>query len=101
MQIEQVKEVKEMKEADDKTVPVQLSTGDFSGHFPPSFSQPRSLTFLRRTVVFFRRAGPLAIFGAALTFAPIGFPQADKPSETAKTQEKTAPLSHDLSGVWM
>ena len=48
-----------------------------------------------------RLAGSLAILAAALAITPIAFAQADKPSETAMAQDKAAPLSHDLSGVWM
>jgi hypothetical protein len=56
---------------------------------------------LRRKIVEMRLAGCLAIMGAALALAPISFAQTGKPSEAAKTQDTAAPLSHDLSGVWM
>jgi hypothetical protein len=43
----------------------------------------------------------LAILIAAMVVTPNIFAQTGKPSETAKTQVVAAPLSHDLSGVWM
>ncbi len=90
-----------MKEADDKTLRVELSVGDFSGLLLPRFSQLPLLAFLQRTILGMRFAASLAILVAALTFAPMSFAQADKPSETAKAQDKATSLSHDLSGVWM
>ena len=90
-----------MKEADDKTLRVELSVGDFSGLLLPRFSQLPLLAFLQRTILGMRFAGSLAILVAALTFTPMSFAQADKPSENAKAQDKATSLSHDLSGVWM
>jgi len=90
-----------VKEADDKTLRVELSVGDFSGLLLPRFSQLPLLAFLQRTILGMRFAASLAILVAALTFAPMSFAQADKPSETAKAQDKATSLSHDLSGVWM
>jgi hypothetical protein len=55
----------------------------------------------RRKLFEMRRAGSLAILGAALALTPHMFAQTGKPSETAKAQDAAAPLSHDLSGVWM
>jgi hypothetical protein len=55
----------------------------------------------RRKLFEMRRAGSLAILGAALALTPNTFAQTGKPSETAKAQDAAAPLSHDLSGVWM
>jgi hypothetical protein len=43
----------------------------------------------------------IAILGAALALISNGIAQTGQPSEAAKTQGTTAPLSHDLSGVWM
>ena len=56
---------------------------------------------LPRMVFEMRLAGFLAILAAALALAPKLFAQTGKPSEAAKTQDAVAPLSHDLSGVWM
>jgi hypothetical protein len=55
----------------------------------------------RRMIFEMRLAGSLAILGAALALTPNTFAQTGKPSEAAKTQDAAAPLSHDLSGVWM
>jgi hypothetical protein len=52
----------------------------------------RACLSLKRTV---------AILGAALALISNGLAQTGKPSEAAKTQDAVAPLSHDLSGVWM
>jgi hypothetical protein len=93
--------VKEVKEVKNKTSRVFLIDGDFSFPQLPLLPQPPSLPFLKRKFLVIRLACSLAILGAALTFAPIGFAQAGKPPESAKTQDKAAPLSHDLSGVWM
>jgi hypothetical protein len=95
MEMMGVKEVKEVKEMKDKTLPVPSCAGDFSA------PQLHSLPLLSQNGLAFRLAASLAFLGATLTFAPIGFAQTDKPSETAKPQENAAPLSHDLSGVWM
>jgi hypothetical protein len=54
---------------------------------------------LRRKIWETRLAVSIAILGAALALATNVFAQVGKPSEAAKTQD--APLSHDLSGVWM
>ncbi len=48
-----------------------------------------------------RLVASLAILGAALALTPNIFAQTGKSSEAAKTQDAAAPLSHDLSGVWM
>jgi hypothetical protein len=56
---------------------------------------------LRRRVSEMWVAGSLAILGPALGLTPNMFAQTGKPSESAKTQDAAAPLSHDLSGVWM
>ena len=49
----------------------------------------------------FQLVASLAILGAALALTPNIFAQTGNPSEAAKTQVAAAPLSHDLSGVWM
>jgi hypothetical protein len=54
---------------------------------------------LRRKIWETRLAGSFAILGATLALAPNTFAQDGKPPEAAQTQD--APLSHDLSGVWM
>jgi hypothetical protein len=56
---------------------------------------------LRRWVSEMWFAGSLAILGTALGLTHITFAQTGKPSESGKTQVAAAPLSHDLSGVWM
>ena len=56
---------------------------------------------LRRKLFGMRLAGSFAILGAALALTPNMFAQTGKPPESAKTQDAAAPLSHDLSGVWM
>jgi hypothetical protein len=98
-------EVKEVKEGKDKTSRVQLCLGDFSVPLVPSLPQHPSLPLFLRKVLATRLGGSLAFLGAALAFSPIVFAQtnsqADKPSETAKTQGAAPALSHDLSGVWM
>jgi hypothetical protein len=55
----------------------------------------------RRKFHMMRLAGSLAVLGTALAFTPSMFAQTTKPSEAVKTQDVAAPLSHDLSGVWM
>jgi hypothetical protein len=54
-----------------------------------------------RVLLAMRLVGCLAILGAALSVTLNACAQNGKPSEAAKTQETAAPLSHDLSGVWM
>ena len=56
---------------------------------------------LRQKVLALRLAGSLAIFVAVLASTPTMSAQTVKPTEPAKTQDAAAPLSHDLSGVWM
>jgi hypothetical protein len=56
---------------------------------------------LRRMVFEMWLVSSLAILGAALALAPNATGQTGKPSEAARTQDAPAPLSHDLSGVWM
>jgi hypothetical protein len=48
-----------------------------------------------------RLAFALAVLGAALALSSFALAQNGKPSEAANTQAAAAPLSHDLSGVWM
>ena len=84
-----------MEEAKNKTFDACSRADDF---FSPHFYLP---LFLRQKFFALRLVGSLAILGATLAFAPVGFAQVDKPSEATKTQDQTAPLSHDLSGVWM
>jgi hypothetical protein len=55
----------------------------------------------RRKVLTTRRACSLIVLGAVLTLTPNTLAQASKPSEAAKPPDAAAPLSHDLSGVWM
>jgi hypothetical protein len=73
------------------SLPVKRILEDFS----------RSGCDLRRGFLAMRLAGSVAIFVAALALTPNAFAQTGKPSEPAKTQDAVAPLSHDLSGVWM
>ena len=54
-----------------------------------------------RVVLAMRLVGWLTILGAALFLTLNARAQNSNPSEAAKTQEAAAPLSHDLSGVWM
>jgi hypothetical protein len=56
---------------------------------------------LRQKVLALRLAGSLAIFAAVLAWAPTMSAQTVKPTEPTKTQDPAAPISHDLSGVWM
>jgi len=106
MVIEQVKdgkEVEELKEVKDKTLLAHLCVQDFSGSKLPSPHQLPSLPFLR-TCLAMRVASLLAILGTSLAFSAMAFAQNNSQpgaqlSEPAKTQ--AAPLSHDLSGVWM
>jgi len=56
---------------------------------------------LGRRLLEMRHAGSLAILGAVLALSPYALAQTGKPSAAAKTQDAAAPLSHDLSGVWM
>ena len=56
---------------------------------------------LRRKILDMRLTGSAAIFAAVLTLTPCTFAQTSKPPEPAKTQDSAAPLSHNLSGVWM
>jgi hypothetical protein len=54
-----------------------------------------------RVVPAMRLVGWLTILGAALFLTLNARAQNSKPSERANIQETAAPLSHDLSGVWM
>jgi hypothetical protein len=45
--------------------------------------------------------GALTILGMVLTLAPAALAQSGNPSDVSKSQNFSAPLSHDLSGVWM
>ena len=56
---------------------------------------------LRRKAFDIRLVATLIMLGAALVLTPNAFTQTGKSSEAAKTQDAAAPLSHDLSGVWM
>ncbi len=96
-----MKEAKKVKEVADKTCGPSARADDFSDRPLPLLPQLSSTPFVRRTHLAMRLAGSLAILGAALALGSIAFAQADKPSESTKTQDKAAPLSHDLSGVWM
>lgn len=63
---------------------------------------PLSAARDRRRIVFkMWLAGTFAILGAGLGMTPSVLAQFAKPSESAKTHDAAAPLSHDLSGVWM
>jgi hypothetical protein len=55
----------------------------------------------RRKFLTRRQACSLTVLGTLLSLAPHTFAQTTKPSDAAKTQGAAAPLSHDLSGVWM
>ncbi|HWO34301.1 MAG TPA: hypothetical protein VNO32_36355, partial [Candidatus Acidoferrum sp.] len=84
-----------------KTSRIHILQGDFS--YPP-IALPPKLPLLP-TVLALRIASSLTLLGALLYFSPMDFaqshPQAEKPSEMPKSQDAGAPLSHDLSGVWM
>jgi hypothetical protein len=56
---------------------------------------------LRGCLLRMRLAGTIALLGVALLSSPGAFAQAGASSEAAKGQNANAPLSHDLSGVWM
>jgi hypothetical protein len=56
---------------------------------------------LRREVFTMQVAFSIAVLAVVLTMVSNTFAQTGKPSESAKTQDAAAPLSHDLSGVWM
>ena len=56
---------------------------------------------LRQYIFSMEFCGSVAILGVALAMAPACLAQTTKLSEPAKTQDSAAPLSHDLSGVWM
>ena len=64
-------------------------------------TRTRSGCEFRTKVLVMFRAGSLAALGALLLLAPIAIAQSGKPAESAKSQNAAAPLSHDLSGVWM
>jgi hypothetical protein len=100
-----MEEEKEVKKARDKTFRIFLCHGDFSVPQFPSLPQRPALPSLRRKGQAVRLAGSLGALTAVLVFLPTGFAQvniqADQPSETAKSQNAPASLSHDLSGVWM
>jgi hypothetical protein len=57
--------------------------------------------YLRRIVFAIRLPGSIVILIVAFAFSANAFAQTGKSSEAAKTQPTAAPLSHDLSGVWM
>jgi hypothetical protein len=56
---------------------------------------------LRRKAFDIRLVATLAMLGTALALTPNTLAQTGKSPEAAKTQDSAAPLSHDLSGVWM
>jgi hypothetical protein len=60
-----------------------------------------ALCDVRRIFFDMRRVLSIAFLGAALALTPNTFAQTGKKSDAAKPQDATAPLSHDLSGVWM
>ena len=65
----------------------------------PVASRARSI---RRRIIFDSRlALSVATLAASLAVAPMSFAQTGNSSSPAKTAESSAPLSHDLSGVWM
>jgi hypothetical protein len=82
-----------------KSLPAQSFLGE------PLVSLLRSLACLRRKLCAWRFAGTCAFLVALLAFSPVGFAQTsamgDKPTDSTKAQVSAAPLSHDLSGVWM
>jgi hypothetical protein len=55
----------------------------------------------RGIFIAMRIAFHLTILAATMAFAPRALAQANNPPVTTKPGESTAPLSHDLSGVWM
>lgn len=57
--------------------------------------------YLRRKILKVQLSCTLAALGAALVLTTNASAQTGKPHEAAKTQDAAAPLSHDLSGVWM
>jgi hypothetical protein len=89
----------------EKTLPDQLCLGDFSFSLLPSFPAFPLLPLGRRKLLAMRLAASLGALAAILVFSMRGFaqadPQADRPSDTEKSRDVSAPLSHDLSGVWM
>ena len=95
-------ETKEGGKAKNKTLPVRLCLRDFSVPLLPVLPLP---PLVWRRVLAVRLASSLGALAAVLVFSPRGFAQAnfqaDKPSDTEKSREASAPLSHDLSGVWM
>jgi hypothetical protein len=99
--VKEVKEVKEVDEGKDKNSGAHLWLNDFSVPQLPLLPRPPSLTFLQRRFHAIRLAGALAIFIAILAFSPILSAQTSKQPETPKPPDASAPLSHDLSGVWM
>src|ERR1700688_3790164 len=94
-EVKEMEEVEEMKEAKDKISRIHMRLGDFS--IPPLPLLPARLAV--------RLACPIALFGMLLIFSLMGFSQAntpsEKPSAIPKSEDPAAPLSHDLSGVWM
>jgi hypothetical protein len=56
---------------------------------------------VRRKVLEMRIVASLAMLGTAFALTTNTLAQTGKPHEAAKTQDAAAPLSHDLSGVWM
>jgi hypothetical protein len=55
----------------------------------------RTKSFAMRVAIF------LVLLDVTRSVMSTAFAQSNKPSETAKSVEVAAPLSHDLSGVWM
>jgi len=93
-----MKRVSELKGVRDHRYPIHPRVGD---PFTLSLAllPPIPTRFRKRLV-----SGGTVLVGV-LIFSAIGFAQAatppDKTSETTKPQPSAAPLSHDLSGVWM
>ncbi len=103
MDAEEVEVVKEVK---DKNSHVHLRLATI--FFPPIplLFQPAALRVLvRRQIPRMRFACLLVFLGAALSFSlnvsAQTNSQANSSSEAAKSSDSSAPLSHDLSGVWM
>lgn len=98
MGIKEAKEAEEAEEAEDKTSRIRLHQGDFC---VPQLRLLPLLPPLRRRVLTMQLLVALIASGMILASPPMLSAQTAQPSGAGQASASAAPLSHDLSGVWM